>query len=133
MASLVLVVAGIARNENTILLTQRPAGSHLAGQWEFPGGKVRAGEDPEKALQREWLEELGVSCTDIDAFGFAHHAYPEKTVLILFYEIRLTGTPIPQENQAMEWVPIERLTDYPMPEADVSIVERLMAEHTQNR
>ena len=132
MASLVLVVAGIARQEDRVLLTQRPAGSHLAGQWEFPGGKIREGEDPEQALQREWLEELGVGCTDINAFGFAHHAYPEKTVLILFYEIRLTGRPIPQENQAMEWIHIERLNEYPMPAADVSIVQRLMTEHSEN-
>lgn len=121
-----LVVAGIAQKEQSLLLTERLPGTHLAGHWEFPGGKIDPGETPQEALAREWKEELGVDLRDIKPATFAYHEYTEKTVLILFFYVCLVGTPSPQEGQKMAWVPQTSLNDYPMPEADKQLIEDLL-------
>ena len=123
----VLVVAGVARSGDKVLLTERLRGSHLEGTWEFPGGKVDPGEEPEQALCREWREELAVDLTDIRPWTFAYHQYPEKTVLILFYYVSLKGEPVPQEGQRMAWISCSDLDTYPMPAADKALIEDLMA------
>ena len=121
----VLVVAGIARDGDRVLLTQRQEGTHLAGLWELPGGKVRPGEDPVAALRREWREELGCEIDGAEAHTFAWHAYPEKTVLLLFYDVRPRTPPQPCEGQEMAWVPVAELPCWPMPEGDQELVEKL--------
>ena len=78
------VVAGIIQRGRTVLVSRRPPGSHLQGLWEFPGGKVRQGEDPEISLKRELKEELGIRILSAEPWTFAYHEYPEKKVLILF-------------------------------------------------
>ncbi len=120
-----LVVAGVARSGEKVLLTERLRGSHLEGTWEFPGGKVDPGETPEEALIREWKEELAVEIRDLRPWTFAYHRYTEKTVLILFYQIEVIGEPTPQEGQRMSWVPRADLSNYPMPDADRSLIEEL--------
>ena len=130
-AAPLLVVAGIAKEDGRVLLTQRPEGSHLAGLWELPGGKVRPGEDPEAALEREWLEELGCEICEIEPFSFAFHAYTEKTVLLLCYLLRARTRPTPLEGQRMAWVAVEELTERPMPAADQGLVEKLLRAATR--
>ena len=126
---LVLVSAvALVDADNRILLTQRPEGKSMAGLWEFPGGKVEAGETPEAALIRELLEELGiqtwVSC--LAPLTFASHSYDDFHLLMpLFICRKWEGQPKSQENQAMAWVRASKLRDYPMPEADLPLIPHL--------
>ncbi|MCB9768126.1 MAG: (deoxy)nucleoside triphosphate pyrophosphohydrolase [Candidatus Omnitrophica bacterium] len=120
-----LVVAALIQQQDRILIQQRPPGSWMEGYWEFPGGKVHAGEDPRKALERELLEELGVRCAVGEIEETIHHVYPEKTVLLLFYwcEI-LEGKTEGLEGQAIEWKPIRNLEEVEILPADLPLVER---------
>lgn len=128
----VIVSAGIVLEGGRVLLTQRKAGGHLAGLWEFPGGKVEAGEDPRAALVRELREELGIETEVGDIVEVTSHAYPEaeKTVLLLFFEARrLPGSPAPKalDVAALEWAGREALTPERFPPADVAVLRKVRA------
>ena len=125
MADLVHVVAAVIQRESRYLITRRSEGSHLAGLWEFPGGKVGASEAPEAALRRELREELGVDAAVGDLIETVTWSYPEKTVRILFFRCALHGEPCPQEGQEMRWAEGAALSTYEFPEADRRLVERL--------
>ena len=123
----ILLVSAVALidPEGRVLLAQRPPGKSLAGLWEFPGGKVDAGETPEIALIRELQEELGIdtwaSC--LAPLTFASHTYPEFHLLMpLFACRRWNGIPNPREGQTLAWVRPDRLKDYPMPPADIPLI-----------
>ncbi len=114
--------------DGRVLLAQRPAGKSLAGLWEFPGGKVEAGETPEAALIRELEEELGIktqkSC--LAPLTFASHSYPGFHLLMpLFACRRWEGQAHGREGQALAWVRPEKLRDYPMPPADLPLIATL--------
>ena len=126
----ILLVAAVALidADGRVLLAERPAGKHLAGLWEFPGGKVQPGETPEAALISELAEELGIdvhaSC--LAPFTFASHAYPEFHLLMPLYVCRKwQGIVSPRERQRLAWVRPGRLGDYPMPPADKPLVAML--------
>ncbi|MDG1708245.1 MAG: 8-oxo-dGTP diphosphatase MutT [Emcibacteraceae bacterium] len=107
--------------DGRILLAQRPEGKSMAGLWEFPGGKVEAGETPERALIRELKEELGIDTTEscLAAFTFASHSYDDFHLLMpVFLCRKWDGMVTPQEGQALKWVKINELKNYPMPPAD---------------
>src|SRR4051812_571287 len=87
-APTLLVAAAVVIEGERVLLTQRKVGTHLAGAWEFPGGKVQAGEDPRAALVRELREELGIASVVGEIMEVTFHRYPERSVLLLFYETR---------------------------------------------
>ncbi|GAB4154619.1 MAG: (deoxy)nucleoside triphosphate pyrophosphohydrolase [Sphingomonadales bacterium] len=127
---LVLVAAVVLFDaDGRLLLTQRPAGKSMAGLWEFPGGKVEAGESPEAALVRELAEELGVEAclTCVAPFTFASHAYEDFHLLMPLYLCRnWTGIPRPREGQALKWVRPRQLRDYPMPPADLPLAAALI-------
>jgi 8-oxo-dGTP diphosphatase len=111
--------------DGRVLLAQRPEGKSLAGLWEFPGGKVEAGETPEAALIRELKEELGIdtwqSC--LAPLTFASHAYPEFHLLMPLFACRKwQGTASPREGQTLAWVRPAALRDYPMPPADLPLI-----------
>jgi 8-oxo-dGTP diphosphatase len=111
--------------DGRILLAQRPEGKSMAGLWEFPGGKVEAGETPEVALIRELQEELGIdtwaSC--LAPLTFASHAYDDFHLLMPLFACRKwEGTPQSREGQALKWVRPNELRDYPMPAADVPLI-----------
>jgi 8-oxo-dGTP diphosphatase len=111
-----------------VLLQQRPAGKAMAGLWEFPGGKIAAGETPEAALCRELQEELGigVALSDLEAFGFASHRYDTFHILLLLYLCRRwQGVPVARERQAIDWVAPAQMGSYPMPAADAPLVTLL--------
>jgi len=126
----IVLVAAVALidPDGRVLLAQRPEGKHLAGLWEFPGGKVHPGETPEAALIRELDEELGIdvvaSC--LAPFTFASHAYPEFHLLMPLYVCRKwSGIVIAREGQQLKWVRSAQLGDYPMPPADKPLVAML--------
>ncbi len=122
------VVAAVIRDaDDKVLLTRRPHGRHMAGLWEFPGGKVRGGEAPARALARELVEELGVSIEVDSPITFAVHEEPGVRILLLFYAARIVGgDPQSREGQAIEWVPRTDLDRYPMPPADAALIGQLM-------
>lgn len=127
MADLIEVVAALIQDEKgRYLITQRRKDSHLAGLWEFPGGKREADESLEEALRRELTEELSARFTIGERVETVRWAYPERTIVIHFYRCRLeSGTIEPREDQAMTWVAPERLSDFDFPPADRDLISRL--------
>ena len=125
MAGPVEVVAAVIQRGGRYLITRRLEGAHLAGLWEFPGGKTLPAEKPEDALRRELQEELGVAASVGDLIEAVTWTYPEKTVRILFFRCTAHGEPCPQERQEMRWVEAAELLRYPFPAADLQLVERL--------
>jgi len=123
---LVLVAAlALIDEDGRILLSQRPEGKAMAGLWEFPGGKVEAGETPEAAIIREIREELGVELRAhcIAPLTFASHSYETFHLLMpLFVCRRWDGEVEPLEGQRLAWVRAKKLRDYPMPPADIPLI-----------
>jgi 8-oxo-dGTP diphosphatase len=114
--------------DGRVLIARRPEGKPMAGLWEFPGGKVHAGETPEAALIRELVEELGIDTEEscLAPFTFASHTYETFHLLMPLYVCRVwQGTPRPREGQTLKWVRPMQLRDYPMPPADVPLVAML--------
>ncbi len=126
----IVLVAAVALidADGRVLLAERPAGKHLAGMWEFPGGKVTPGETPEAALIRELGEELGIDVHEscLAPFTFASHAYPDFHLLMPLYVCRKwSGIVTAREGQRLKWVRPVRLGDYEMPPADKPLVAML--------
>jgi 8-oxo-dGTP diphosphatase len=131
----VLVAAAIVVEEGRVLVTQRKAGTHLAGAWEFPGGKVEAGEDPREALRRELREELGIEVRVGEIVDVTFHRYDEadKAVLLLFFEAaREAASPEPRaiEVAALRWAAAAELAPADFPPADVTVL-RKVREHLE--
>jgi 8-oxo-dGTP diphosphatase len=126
-AKSISVAAGLIRDElGRILLAQRPPGTHLAGTWEFPGGKCDPGERPDQALVRELDEELGVRVDSASPLLALTHAYPERTIRLILFEVTaLRGEPRGCEGQALRWVPADELATLDMPPADRPIITAL--------
>jgi 8-oxo-dGTP diphosphatase len=124
-----LVVAGaLIDADGRVLLARRPPGKAMAGLWEFPGGKVAPDETPETALVRELKEELGLDLAHacLAPLTFASHRYPDFHLLMpLFAARNWKGTPVPREGQELAWVRPLKMSDYPMPPADVPLVAML--------
>ena len=124
----VIVAAGLLFRDGKLLITQRPAGGHLAGLWEFPGGKCEPSETLPECLQRELHEELGVLVNVRECVGTLEHAYSEKIVQLSFYQCALVmGEPEGCEGQSMAWVGPDELGDFQFPEADAQLLEKLKA------
>jgi len=123
------VAAALIRDDaGRYLITQRRRGSHLAGLWEFPGGKLEVGESPEAALRRELREELGAAFAIGKLVETVRWEYPDRTVVLHFYDCRVeAGVIEPREGQAMAWVEPQALAGYDFPPADRALIERLTA------
>ena len=121
----IVVLAAVVEQNGAFLLTRRLKGTHLAGTWEFPGGKCEAGETHEACLRRELLEELGVDASVGEEIYTVTHAYPERTVELHFRQCALNGTPTPQIGQEMMWVRRKELGTLEFPDADRELIEML--------
>jgi len=127
--NLLLVVAvALVDADGRVLIAQRPEGKGMAGLWEFPGGKLEAGETPEAALIRELREELGieVKADCLAPLTFASHGYENIHLLMpLFICRRWQGVPTALEHAALAWVYPQDLRNYPMPPADEPLIPML--------
>jgi mutator protein MutT len=124
----IVVVAAVIEDNQHFFLTRRQPGAHLAGMWEFPGGKIDANESHASALKRELREELGVDLEVNDLMYETTHAYPDRTVALYFYRCSFIGSPQPLLGQEMRWVPRGELRSLGLPPADVELIELLTAE-----
>ena len=126
---LILVVAvALVDPDGRVLIAQRPEGKSMAGLWEFPGGKIEAGEPPEDALIRELAEELDIAVKEacLAPFTFASHRYGDFHLLMpLFVCRRWEGEPKRRHHAALKWVRPKDLTQYPMPAADLPLIPML--------
>ena|SRR5271167_4320537 len=128
----IVVAAAVVIEAGRVLLTQRKSGTHLAGAWEFPGGKVEAGEDPRDALRRELEEEVGVRVAVGEIVDVTFHAYPDadKAVLLLFFEAtREPASPEPRalDVAAVRWALAHELDPAEFPPADVAVLAKVKA------
>jgi 8-oxo-dGTP diphosphatase len=128
----ILVAAGVLVEHGRVLVTRRKAGTHLAGTWELPGGKVQAGEDPREALRRELREELGIDVAVGEIVDVTFHRYDDadKAVLLLFFEAtRVAGSPEPRaiDVAAVEWAGAQDLDPARFPPADVAVLKKVRA------
>ena len=126
--AVITVVAAIFERDGEFLLTRRLDGTHLAGFWEFPGGKCDAGESHEDCLVREIGEELGAGVRVGLLTLATTYAYPDRTVALYFYEAELLDDPRPLLGQEMRWVPRGDLVTLELPEADAALIELLRAK-----
>ncbi|MGH9385957.1 MAG: 8-oxo-dGTP diphosphatase MutT [Vicinamibacterales bacterium] len=126
MSATVVVVAAVIERDHAFLITLRPSGAHLAGHWEFPGGKVHSGETHSEALRRELFEELDIVGQVGELLHTVTHAYPAKTVELYFYRCGFLGEPKPMMGQEMRWVPRDELASLAFPEADRDLLRRLV-------
>ncbi len=125
---LFVVAAALVDVDNRVLIAQRPPGKAMAGLWEFPGGKLNDGETPEQALVRELREELAIEVCDtcLAPFTFASYAYEKFHLLMPLYLCRnWEGEISPREGQTLKWVRASRLSEYPMPPADIPLIPML--------
>jgi 8-oxo-dGTP diphosphatase len=123
----ILVVAAVIERDDRFLVTRRQDGVHLAGFWEFPGGKVADGESHVAALRREIDEELDVEIVVRDLVLATSHEYPERAVTLFFYRCDLIGAPRPMIGQEMAWVARSELLSLSFPPADDELIRRLTA------
>ena len=119
------VVAAVVDDGHRFLVTQRQAGAHLGGMWEFPGGKVGDAESHEQALRREMLEELGVDVEVERLVLSTSHHYQDRTVALYFYKCNLLGLPAPQLGQQMRWVTRDELPTLEFPPAYADLIALL--------
>ena len=128
---LVLVAAcALVDPDGRVLIAQRPEGKSMAGLWEFPGGKIEAGEQPEQSLIRELQEELGITVKPecLAPLTFASHSYPDFHLLMPLYVCRRwEGFVEAREKQRLKWVRPNELRNYPMPPADEPLISHLTA------
>lgn len=125
----ILVSAGIIEDQGKLLITKRKAGTHLAGAWEFPGGKKEAGESLVECLKREIWEELRITVSFPRPYATVRYQYPGKLVELHFFRcFLLSGIPQPRGCAEIAWVRKEELQNYSFPIADQEVIEQLYRE-----
>lgn len=127
---IIVVLAAVVERDGLILVTRRLEGTHLAGLWEFPGGKCGAEETHEACLARELDEELGVRSTIGREILETEHVYPERTVRLHFRLCEIHDEPRPMLGQDIRWIERTRLSTLEFPEADTELIALLTASPT---
>ncbi len=128
------VTAAIIRRDDQILLARRPEGDHLAGFWEFPGGKIEPGETPEECLARELKEEFGLNAEVGDFVASSRFDYGEREIELLAYEVELeAGEWILTSHDEARWVAAEDLLSFALAPADIPIAEALVPKSEEAR
>ena len=125
------IVAAIIFNNNKseVFITKRPNDKHKGGFWEFPGGKVEPGESIQQAMIRELEEEVGITTTEQTPFEHLEFDYPDKSLKFDFMAVtQFIGQPFGKEGQQGEWVPVNELTNFTFPEANLPILQRVIKE-----
>jgi 8-oxo-dGTP diphosphatase len=121
----IVVTAAVVEQQDRVLVTRRLDGTHLAGAWEFPGGKCDPGEDHDACLRRELREELGVEARIGSLLLSTSYRYPDRTVQLHFYRCELLGTPEPLLGQQIRWVSRSELRTLDFPPADAELIALL--------
>jgi 8-oxo-dGTP diphosphatase len=124
MTSLV-VTAAVVERDGCFLMTRRLKGTHLEDHWEFPGGKCEPGETLDACLMRELREELGVDASVGAEILATAHTYPDRHIDLHFFDVTLSGEPVPQLDQEMRWVRREELAALKLPPADEKLITML--------
>ena len=122
---MIVVVAAVIEQDGRFFLTRRQPGVHLAGMWEFPGGKIDPDEAHADALKREIREELDAEVAVGELVFHTEHAYDDRTIALYFYRCALSGTPRALLGQEMRWVPREELPALGFPPADTELIAML--------
>ena len=126
MPERVVVVAAVIEQDGRFLVARRLSGTHLAGYWEFPGGKVHEGETQDAALRREISEELDAGISNARRILHTAHTYPERVVELHFYRADLIGEPRAMLGQELRWITREEFAALHFPPADAELVHGLM-------
>lgn len=126
MPERIIVVAAVIERDGRFLVARRLKGTHLAGYWEFPGGKVHHGETEEGALQREISEELDTGISKTRKILHTSHSYPERIVELHFYRAELTGEAQPALGQELRWITREEFGALEFPPADAELIDGLI-------
>jgi len=122
----VVVVAAVIERDGAFLVARRLGGTHLAGYWEFPGGKVHDGELHEAALRREIREELNANIHGLQKIFETTHAYPERSIQLHFFRGTIDRQPEPALGQELRWISREELPGLEFPPADAELIGHLM-------
>ena len=126
MPERIVVVAAVIERDGRFLVARRLAGTHLAGCWEFPGGKVHDGETEEAALRREIAEELNAGLSSPRKIFQTAHRYAERTVELHFFRCELTGEPHPMLGQELRWIARAQFASMEFPPADAELIDGLV-------
>lgn len=128
--TIIVCAAIITRPPGEILIAQRPPGGPSGGRWEFPGGKVEAGEDPRAALVRECREELDCEVEPGAIYETIYHRTERSSILLLFYLARISGgEPRSMECNALEWVTPQRMGEFDLLPADRPLIDRFLSKY----
>ncbi|WP_368300193.1 8-oxo-dGTP diphosphatase MutT [Kluyvera sichuanensis] len=122
------ISVGIIRNTaGEIYITQRAADAHMAHKWEFPGGKIEAGETPQDAVIRELQEEVGISATSLHQFDKLEYQFPDRHITLWFWLVDgWEGEPWGKEGQPGRWVAQQELVAEEFPPANAPVIEKLI-------
>ncbi len=121
----IIVTAAVIERDGCFLVTRRPEGTHLAGHWEFPGGKCEGAETAEECLARELREELDVAAVVAEEMFRTRYTYPGRFLELRFFRCALDGVPRPAQGQEMQWVRREDLGALAFPPADTEFIALL--------
>jgi 8-oxo-dGTP diphosphatase len=122
----IVVVAAVIERDGRFLVARRLKDTHLAGYWEFPGGKVHDDESQEDALRREIVEELNTAISEVRKIFHTAHEYPERVVELHFYRGELSGEPQPVLGQELRWITREEFGALEFPPADAELIDGLI-------
>lgn len=122
----IISIAIVKNEQEQFLITRRQKGQHLAGKWEFPGGKVENNESIEAAMIRELKEEVGLTAIDYQAFDSLEFQYGQLELSLNFYFVNhYAGEAKGLEGQELKWVSLVELNDYEFPKANISVIKKL--------